>query len=136
MPNPGIGPSLAGTKPAHKPSNYSVPSLPAPTTKKVSVDVAESGQSYNPDRIQHKKVIKKAVQVEEKRQRAEEQNAAPISQGMSEETKAYLLDDSDLEDYAESDDEETKAKRPIEKKKEKLTKAQRNRLKRIRRGTI
>ncbi|CAJ1936497.1 unnamed protein product [Cylindrotheca closterium] len=131
--NPGIGPSLAGTKPAHKPSNYSITAMPDPNTKKVSVDVAEAGQSYNPDRIQHRNVIAKAVEVEEKRQRAEELNAAPISKGMSEETKAYLLEDSDLDDDSsdESDSGEPKEKGPIEKKKDKLTRAQRNRQKRI-----
>lgn len=100
----------------------------------MSIDVAEPGQSYNPDRIQHRNVIGKAVQVEEKRQKAEEFNKAPIAKGMSEETKAYLLDDSDLEDYTDSEsDSEEKEERPIEKKVGKLTRAQRNRQKRIRR---
>jgi len=133
-PNPGIGPSLAGTKPAHKPSNYSIQAMKNPNSRIVSIDVAEPGQSYNPDRIQHKNMIKKAVQVEEKRQKAEEFDKAPIAKGLSEETKAYLLDDSDLEDYADSgSDSEEEEERPIERRREKLTRAQRNRQKRIRR---
>lgn len=130
-PDPGIGPCLAGTKPAHEPTNYSLPAMPAPNTKTVSVDVAEAGQSYNPDRVQHKDVITKALQVEAKRQKAEELSKAPISKGMSEETKAYLLGDSDLEDDSSDSEIDDEPKRLIEKKKEKLTRAQRNRQKRI-----
>lgn len=131
--HPGIGPSLAGTKPDHRPSGFSIPALPAPKSKKVTVDIAESGQSYNPDSVQHKKVIENAVKVEERRQKAVELKNEPISKGMSEETKAYLLGDSDTEDESGSEAEDpTSETRPAEKRKDKMTRAQRNRQKRIR----
>ena len=130
---PGIGPSLAGTKPDHSQTS-TARALPAPKSKKVSVDIAESGQSYNPDKVQHKKVIENAFNVERKRHVAEEIKNAPISKGMSDETKAYLLGDSDSDESDLEDESDTapSEKRPMEKKKEKLTRAQRNRQKRIR----
>eukprot|EP00980_Cylindrotheca_fusiformis_P020661 scaffold7703_cov127-Cylindrotheca_fusiformis.AAC.10 len=132
--HPGIGPCMAGTKPEHRKRNFSKPALPPPKSKKVSVDIAESGQSYNPDEVQHKEVLQNAVQVEQKRQKAEELKKAPVSRGMSKETRAYLLGDSDTEDESEPEEEERSSTTgPVEKKKEKLTRAQRNRQKRIRR---
>ena len=100
----------------------------------MSVDVAESGQSYNPDKVQHKKVIENALNVEKKRRVAEELRRAPVSSGMSEETKKYLVGDSDTDESDSDEDDGTQLseKRPIEKKKEKMTRAQRNRQKRIR----
>jgi nucleolar protein 53 len=131
--HPGIGSTMAGTKPEHGPTTFSTPALPPPESKKISVDVAESGQSYNPDKVQHQQVIENAVKVEQKRQTAEELKRAPISKGMSEETKAYLLGDSDTDDDSEPEEENDAAeKTPMEKKKEKMTRAQRNRQKRIR----
>jgi nucleolar protein 53 len=130
--NPGIGPCMAGTKPEHKKTNFSTRALPAPKFRSIKIDVAESGQSYNPDKVEHKKVIENAVQVEKKRQAAEELRRAPISSGMSEETKAYLVGDSDTEESSSSESESEDEKN-IMKKKEKMTRAQRNRQKRIRR---
>lgn len=133
--NPGIGSCLAGTKPDHS-QILPTRALPPQKSKSLSVDVAESGQSYNPDKVQHKKVIENAFNVEKKRQVAEELRRAPISSGMSEETKKYLVGDSDTDDSDSDeeggDDTQLSEKRPIEKKKEKLTRAQRNRQKRVR----
>jgi nucleolar protein 53 len=130
----GIGSSMAGTKPAHRPNtSFATRALAAPASKRISVDVAESGQSYNPDKVQHQQVIENAFKVEQKRQTAEDLKLAPISKGMSEETKAYLLGDSDTDDDSEPEEENDAAeKTPMEKKKEKMTRAQRNRQKRIR----
>lgn len=129
--NPAIGSSLAGTRPDHKKTKFSTPALPPPSTKKINLEVAESGQSYNPDKVHHEKVIESALEVEERRQKAIELNQAPISQGMSKETRAYLVGDSDTESESEEDNE-TDEKLSIQKKKEKLTRAQRNKQKRLR----
>jgi nucleolar protein 53 len=109
--------------------------LPAPTKKEklVTVDIARSGQSYNPDRKEHKSAIEEALIVETKRQQAEKEANTSASQGMSAETKALLLGDSDTEDEDENqngeEDDDTKV---IQKRPEKFTRAQRNKQKRVR----
>ena len=154
--DPGVGGSLAGITPMHiqklpsklqanSPSNKasattSSKPVSKPPKSTVSVDVAHSGQSYNPDAVQHQIVMKEAVQVELKRQQAEKQKDAPISAGMSEETRALLVGDSDTSDDESndsnaSDDEEsgnTGDQKVILKKSEKMTRAQRNKQKRLR----
>eukprot|EP00536_Pseudo-nitzschia_multiseries_P008636 jgi/Psemu1/325292/estExt_fgenesh1_pg.C_2220012 len=87
--------------------------LPAPLPKSkdkapVTVDLARSGQSYNPDHKDHKNAIREALLVETKRQKAEKDAKESVSQGMRPETRALL-------------------KRP-----EKMTRAQRNKQKRVR----
>ena len=109
--------------------------LSAPTKKEklVTVDVARSGQSYNPDRKEHRSAIEEALIVETKRNLAEKEAKTSASQGMSAETKALLLGDSDTEDEDdnengdEDDDTNVAQKRP-----EKFTRAQRNKQKRVR----
>ena len=128
-----VGSTVGGIKPSQHVQISTTPALPAPIKSKVKIDVAKSGQSYNPDRVQHKRVLLEAVEVETKRQKAEKEKKAPISTGMSAETRALLVDDSDTDDS--SDEEENsneKEEGPIEKKKEKLTRAQRNKQKRLR----
>jgi nucleolar protein 53 len=160
--SPGIGSSLAGTAQCHVP----VKAEPVSSRKKkaaaaagVAVDVAKAGQSYHPDPVAHRQVVEKAVDVEIRRNAAVEQRSAPISRGMSKETREILLGDSDSEDDSSSDDdsdsdpdaghgrkaagggagEEDKKGNgdgdggPLPKRTEKLTRAQRNRQKRIRR---
>jgi nucleolar protein 53 len=107
------------------------------TGSAVSIDVAKSGQSYNPDKQEHKSAIEEALKVETKREHAEKEHKAPVSQGLKPETRALLLGDSDTdddsdEDEARDDDSIASSDRPIQKRPEKLTRAQRNKQKRHR----
>ena len=115
--------------------------LPAQTAKHnkdmlpVPVDLAKSGQSYNPDRKEHKMTIREALAVETKREKAEKEAKQSASQGMSAETRALLLGDTDTEDEEDSDDEvesDSEAMEMTKKRPEKMTRAQRNKQKRIR----
>jgi nucleolar protein 53 len=100
----------------------------APTS--IAVDVAQSGQSYHPDPHHHQNVIGEALALELRRQEATEQRDAPIAAGLSEETKAILMGD---DDGSSSEEDEAGDDAPIlVKQKKKLTRAQRNRQKRIR----
>jgi nucleolar protein 53 len=128
-----FGSAVGGIKPSQHLKIVTARALPAPDATKVKIDVAKSGQSYNPDRVQHKKVLQEAVQVEQKREAAETERNAPISTGMSEETRALMMGDSDTDDSPSDDEgEDNDEERPIEKKKEKLTRAERNKQKRVR----
>lgn len=100
----------------------------------ISVDVAKSGQSYNPDHKEHKNAIREALTVESKREKAEKEAKQSASQGMSAETRALLLGDTDTEDEEDSEDEsDTNMTSSIpQKRPEKMTRAQRNKQKRIR----
>jgi len=118
--------------------------LPAPTKKEklVTVDIAGSGQSYNPDKKEHRNAIEEALKVETKRQRADKEAVSSASQGMSAETRALLLGDSETEDEDDSDDDDSssddndddneKNTKIIQKRPEKFTRAQRNKQKRVR----
>lgn len=134
-PDPGIGSTLAGIKPAEHVKITTRPAMPPPSKKTVTVEVAKSGQSYNPDKVLHTKVLHEAVQVEQKRQQAEKAEKAPLATGMSAETRAYLVgSDSEDSDNEGTEDQEAKNDddRPIEKIPKKLTRAQRNKQKRVR----
>lgn len=100
-----------------------------PKRQSVAVEVAQAGQSYHPDPQQHQNVIGEALALELRRQEAEEYKNTPISTGMSSETKAILMGDESDESSSEDEDAPTIM---IHKQKEKLTRAQRNRQKRIR----
>jgi nucleolar protein 53 len=134
QPQVHIGSGVGGTKPSQHLTIVTKRALAAPGKPKVTIDVAKSGQSYNPDRVQHKKVLQEAIEVEQKREEAEIERKAPISTGMSEATRALLLGDSDSDDSPSDveEEEDNDEDRPIEKKKEKLTRAQRNKQKRVR----
>lgn len=128
---PGIGSALAGTAPAH------VTPKPTVVVKKkqpqVAVDVAKAGQSYHPDPKAHQTLIETAVSVEVRRNDAIQEKQTPLARGMSEETRALLLGDDSSED--ESEDEGSAADGPVgpvPKRTDKLTRAQRNKLKRLR----
>lgn len=136
---PGIGMSLAGIRPNNRKQKTLVALQPTYQKGVVRIDVAKGGQSYNPDPQSHSKIIQDAFQVELKRKKAEEWRSAPISAGMSEETKALLLgdssDDEDDNSDAEKDNEDggdDDNDGPIGKKQDKLTRAQRNKQKRVR----
>jgi nucleolar protein 53 len=102
----------------------------------VAVDVAQGGQSYHPDQEEHQNMIGEALALEVSRNEAIQYEREPLSNGMSEETLAVLIQSDDEEE--ESDEEEqTEEKdalsfKPL-KMKGKLTKAQRNKQKRHRR---
>ena len=102
----------------------------------VAVDVARGGQSYRPDPVEHQSVLREALNVEERRDKAEIEKNAPLSPGMSEATKAILLADSDSSDDEEgegqSEGANDESKMVFHKQKGKLTRAQRNKQKRVR----
>jgi len=102
----------------------------------VTVDLANSGQSYNPGRKEHLEAIREALLVETKREKADKEAKKSASQGMSAETRALLLGDTDSEDEQDSDEENDNSdNEPMavaKKGPEKMTRAQRNKQKRIR----
>jgi len=126
--------AVAGIKPSTHVKITTKKALPHPTNKAVPIDVAKSGQSYNPDKKEHQNAIEEALKVETKREWAEQEAKAPVSQGMSAETRALLLGDSDTEeeDSDEERDDDSTSDKPIRKRPEKLTRAQRNKQKRLR----
>lgn len=138
---------LAGLKPSTHVKKITTLKALAPSTRAkgvVSIDVARPGQSYNPDANYHQAEIQEALRVETKRERAEKESKAPISKGLSAETRALLLGDTDSEDENDDDDHDdggnkddgadpTRTTTPkLEKRPEKLTRAQRNKQKRVR----
>jgi nucleolar protein 53 len=124
----------AGIKPESHVQITTTKALPS-TSSAVSLELAAPGQSYNPDKKDHKQAIVQALKVETKREHAEKEHKAPVSQGLSEETKALLLGDSDTDSDSDSEDNEDRddnAISSIQKRPEKLTRAQRNKQKRVR----
>lgn len=104
------------------------------TSSAVAVDVAKSGQSYCPDPTAHRKVVENAVNVEKARNEAVKYRDTPLQQGMSEETKALLIYDSDTSEEDEEDDGNgTMAVGQIPKRTDKKTRVQRNKERRLRR---
>lgn len=104
--------------------------------KKTAVDVAKSGQSYRPDPKEHQDVLREALEVETNRAKAEKEKNDPISPGMKPETKALLVGDSDTSDSEDEDSEDELVEitgHVFHKQKDKMTRAQRNKQKRIRR---
>jgi nucleolar protein 53 len=123
---------VAGIAPMHVTVRSSTTRNTKP--KGVAVDVV-GGQSYHPDPVMHQKLLRKAATLEQKRDHAIKEATNPISQGLSAETKALLLGDSDDDD--ESDDEPPNDDSNIEtiqrrQDANKLTRAQRNKQKRVR----
>eukprot|EP00563_Minutocellus_polymorphus_P013887 CAMPEP_0181052830 /NCGR_PEP_ID=MMETSP1070-20121207/17794_1 /TAXON_ID=265543 /ORGANISM="Minutocellus polymorphus, Strain NH13" /LENGTH=445 /DNA_ID=CAMNT_0023131939 /DNA_START=49 /DNA_END=1387 /DNA_ORIENTATION=+ len=99
----------------------------------VAVEVAHAGQSYRPDPEAHQDVIGEALAIEIRRNDAIEYKETPISQGLSEETRALLVG-SDEESSSDDDDDSSgdEGKVRLHKKKDKLTRAQRNKQRRVR----
>ena len=130
---PRLGSAPAGISPAHV-QRKSRKAPPPPDTKNaVAVEIASAGQSYRPDKILHKLALDQAKQVEARRAQAEQYESTPISQGMSEETKALLVGDTDSEDESDSEDETTSTPvTSLHQHREKMTRAQRNKQKRLR----
>mmetsp|Transcript_15129 Transcript_15129/g.18435 ORF Transcript_15129/g.18435 Transcript_15129/m.18435 type:complete len:438 (+) Transcript_15129:102-1415(+) len=104
----------------------------AKAQKTVKVELAQPGQSYRPDKEQHQNVIGEALSIELRRKEALEYARTPIGGGqMSEKTLALLVGSSDEESSDDEEDETmTSAVNPV-KRKEKFTRAQRNKQKRL-----
>ena len=107
--------------------------------KTVQIELAQPGQSYRPDEEQHQDVIGEALGIELRRKEAEEYKSAPIGGGrMNQRTLSLLIHSSDEEssdddgDEEDNDDENMKSRAVSLKRKEKLTRAQRNKQKRVR----
>ena len=103
----------------------------------VAVDVARSGQSYRPDPHHYNTLVQDAVSLELRRQEAQAHAKAPLATGMSEETRALLVGDSDSESSDDDDDdvdrEETSSNHlALQKRPGKMTRAERNKQKRLR----
>jgi nucleolar protein 53 len=129
---PGIGGSLSGTSEQHSLSNTR--RAQAPSQRGMAVDLARSGQSYHPDPVAHKAAIDKAFGIEKRRQDAVDYMETPISNGLSEETRAMMVGDSDTEeeDNAMDEDGDDAPVGLMPKRSLKLTKAERNKQKRVR----
>jgi Asp-tRNA(Asn)/Glu-tRNA(Gln) amidotransferase C subunit len=126
--------NVAGIAPAHslvkaKPNK----APPAVASAAPALVEAIPGQSYIPDQKAHSKIMEQAAAIEIKRERAVKKQRDPLSQGLTEETKAILIQ-GDSDDESSSDDESLPdgPVGPIPKRALKLTRAQRNKQKRIR----
>jgi len=128
-PTPGIGNSLAGTAPGHMTTKTRAAGKMKKKT--LALQVAHGGQSYHPDAGQHQDVIGEALALELRRKEISIYNAAPLSAGMSELTKSLLVD-SDKEDSEDEEEDDNDDDVVITKRKEKLTRADKNRKKRHR----
>lgn len=129
---------------------YNIPAQPAPklsnkqlkarrnaqltAPNKLAVEVAHPGQSYHPDKEHHQDAIGEALSIEIRRNEALDYKSKPISDGMSEFTKEFIMNDSDEDESSDDeveDDNATNVSTKIIKRKEKLTRAQRNKQKRV-----
>ena len=107
---------------------------------KLAVEVAHPGQSYHPDKEHHQDAIGEALSIEIRRNEAVEYKSKPISEGMTSFTKEFIINSSDSEEESSDEEEEEeeeeeevemKTATKIVKRKEKLTRAQRNKQKRV-----
>jgi nucleolar protein 53 len=157
VPTHGIGSALAGISPAPNvikaktTTSTMIAASSAAAAKNAVAGIAPpvvdtihaAGQSYRPEPVAHSKLLKQAVDIELRRNQAEKYLKTPICQGLSEETKAYMIMESSS-DESSSDEEEdvgddndqkkaASAVRPVVRT-DKLTRAQRNKKKRTRRA--
>lgn len=95
----------------------------------IKVELAQPGQSYRPDDEQHQDAIGEALSIELRRKEAIDYKNEPIGGGqLSEATRALLVNSDDESSSDEEEDMEMTNTR--HKRKEKLTRAQRNKQKR------
>jgi nucleolar protein 53 len=99
----------------------------------LALEIAHPGQSYHPDKEQHQDAIGEALSIEIRRNEAEEYKTAPISNGMSAFTQGFIIRESDSEESSdeEEEDETIVGSGKLIKKRDKLTRAQRNKQKRV-----
>jgi len=96
----------------------------------IKVEPAGPGQSYRPDEEQHQDAIGEALNIELRRKEALDYRNTPIGGGkMSEQTLALLIHSDD--ESSDEDDDEGETINTRHKRKEKLTRAQRNKQKRV-----
>lgn len=145
-----IIPAEESVPPASRPNDdlYNLPAQPAPklsnkqlkarrnaelaAPNKLAVEVAHPGQSYHPDKEHHQDAIGEALSIEIRRNEALDYKRKPISDGMSQFTKEFIINNSDEDDSSDDeDDTATNVSTKIIKRKEKLTRAQRNKQKRV-----
>lgn len=102
-------------------------------TSSIQVELAQPGQSYRPDEEQHQDVIGEALGIELRRKEALDYRAAPLGGGaMSDETLAILARSSDDESSDDGgEDDNHGGPTAILKRKEKMTRSQRNKQKRV-----
>lgn len=132
---PSLGSAPAGISPSHVGVARKQQRPKKKGASAVAVEVAAAGQSYRPDPTMHQKALRQAKLVEARRLQAEEYKNTPVSQGLSEDTKALLVGDTDSEDEESSNDEseeQEQSSSSLHKRFEKLTRAQRNKQKRLR----
>ena len=107
----------------------------------VAVEVAQPGQSYCPDIEHHQDTIGEALSIELRRNEILQYNKTPISNnGLSEDTLKVMVNSSDDEDSdkdandSQDEDDENIVMKGIKKdnNRGKLTKAQRNKQRRVR----
>lgn len=129
---PAVGASLAGTAPAFTQTKAQ------PVTRKlreptIAVEVAHSGQSYHPDTQKHQDIIGEALSLELRRKEAQHYKETPISTGLKAETKALMVGDDESSEEENDVEDDDKEETVVTKKKiKKLTRAQRNKQKRLR----
>mmetsp|Transcript_15053 Transcript_15053/g.32860 ORF Transcript_15053/g.32860 Transcript_15053/m.32860 type:complete len:436 (+) Transcript_15053:114-1421(+) len=101
----------------------------------LAVEVAHPGQSYRPDGEHHQDAVGEALSIEIRRNEAEEHKKRPIGEGMSARTREIIVEndlEEELSDEEEEDSDGNSANATkIIKRKEKLTRAQRNKQKRV-----
>ena len=101
----------------------------------LQVEKAQPGQSYRPDKEQHQDVIGEALSIELKRKEAVEEKNKPVGGGgMSEKTLELIVgssDDESSDDEGDISDTDLNKNIVVKKRQEKLTRAQRNKKKRM-----
>jgi len=126
-------------QPAAKLSNKQLKSrkrAEADAPPRLAVEVAHPGQSYRPDEEHHQDAIGEALSIEIRRNEAAEYKAKPISEGMSAFTMECIVESDEEEDSSDEEEEDNNnmdsaTETQIIKRKEKLTRAQRNKQKRV-----
>lgn len=100
-------------------------------TNTIKVEPAQAGQSYRPDKEQHQDIIGEALSIELRRKEAIDFKNAPIGGGkLNQETLALIVGSSD-EESSDEEDDGAEIVNVRHKRKEKLTRAQRNKQKRV-----
>ena len=141
----GAAPSSATGAKKKKEGGAAVPPATAP---RLAVEVAHPGQSYRPDGEHHQDAIGAALSIEIRRNEAVEYKERPVSDGMSAYARGFMVDGDTDDDTEEDDDEDyagegcdgedaaaastsTGRRTLVKKRKEKLTRAQRNKQRRV-----
>lgn len=97
--------SSAAVVVASSSSSYSATRKDIPP--RLAVEVAHPGQSYRPDLEQHQDAIGVALSIEIRRAEALEYRETPVSDGISDHVKAYMIDgDATTDDDTDEDEDE------------------------------